>query len=83
MISREFRREAPFPAPSREDEDTDPEVYVSVIRYQEELPALISSRPDKHLTLSELVKLMEWKLTVRAPPVSSANGNSYNNHSVE
>ncbi|XP_012718559.2 uncharacterized protein zgc:112496 [Fundulus heteroclitus] len=31
--------------------------------YQEELPALISSRPDKHLTLSELVKLMEWKLT--------------------
>ncbi|KAM4715629.1 uncharacterized protein FYW61_018479 [Anableps anableps] len=31
--------------------------------YQEELPALISSRPDKHVTLSELVKLMEWKLT--------------------
>ncbi|XP_039991823.1 uncharacterized protein zgc:112496 [Xiphias gladius] len=31
--------------------------------YQEELPILISSRPDKHVTLSELVKLMEWKLT--------------------
>ncbi|XP_047465244.1 uncharacterized protein zgc:112496 [Mugil cephalus] len=31
--------------------------------YQEELPALISSRPDKHVTLSDLVKLMEWKLT--------------------
>uniref|UniRef100_A0A3P9PXI3 Zgc:112496 n=1 Tax=Poecilia reticulata TaxID=8081 RepID=A0A3P9PXI3_POERE len=31
--------------------------------YQEELPVLISSRPDKHITLSELKKLMEWKLT--------------------
>ncbi|XP_026206917.1 uncharacterized protein zgc:112496 [Anabas testudineus] len=31
--------------------------------YQEELPTLMSSRPDKHVTLSELVKLMEWKLT--------------------
>ncbi|KAK0155898.1 hypothetical protein N1851_001555 [Merluccius polli] len=31
--------------------------------YQEELPALISSRPDRYVTLSELVKLMEWKLT--------------------
>ncbi|XP_015230614.1 PREDICTED: uncharacterized protein LOC107085013 [Cyprinodon variegatus] len=31
--------------------------------YQEKLPALISSRPDKHLTQPELVKLMEWKLT--------------------
>ncbi|XP_030256984.1 uncharacterized protein LOC115571634 [Sparus aurata] len=31
--------------------------------YQEELPTLISSRPDKHVTQSELVKLMEWKLT--------------------
>uniref|UniRef100_UPI0037E970CA uncharacterized protein n=1 Tax=Semicossyphus pulcher TaxID=241346 RepID=UPI0037E970CA len=31
--------------------------------YQEELPTLISSRPDKHVTHSELVKLMEWKLT--------------------
>ncbi|XP_040922955.1 uncharacterized protein zgc:112496 [Toxotes jaculatrix] len=31
--------------------------------YQEELPTLISSRADKHVTLSELVKLMEWKLT--------------------
>lgn len=31
--------------------------------YQEELPALISSRSEKHLTQSELVKLMEWKLT--------------------
>uniref|UniRef100_A0A3B4T9T3 Zgc:112496 n=1 Tax=Seriola dumerili TaxID=41447 RepID=A0A3B4T9T3_SERDU len=31
--------------------------------YQTELPTLISSRPDKHVTLSELVKLMEWKLT--------------------
>ncbi|XP_017274053.1 uncharacterized protein zgc:112496 [Kryptolebias marmoratus] len=30
--------------------------------YQEELPSLISSRPDKHVTQSELVKLMEWKL---------------------
>ena len=37
---------------------------VSVVRYQEELPKLISSRPDKHVTQSELVKLMEWKLTV-------------------
>ncbi|KAM9715961.1 uncharacterized protein ACNS7B_022107 isoform 2-T2 [Menidia menidia] len=31
--------------------------------YQEELPTLISSRSVKHITLSELVKLMEWKLT--------------------
>ncbi|XP_056286292.1 uncharacterized protein zgc:112496 isoform X2 [Pseudoliparis swirei] len=31
--------------------------------YQEELPTLISSRPDIHVTRSELVKLMEWKLT--------------------
>ncbi|XP_061765240.1 uncharacterized protein zgc:112496 isoform X2 [Nerophis ophidion] len=31
--------------------------------YQEELPTLISSRSDKHVTLSEMVKLMEWKLT--------------------
>ncbi|XP_070708457.1 uncharacterized protein [Pempheris klunzingeri] len=31
--------------------------------YQEELPTLISSRSDKHVTLSELMKLMEWKLT--------------------
>ncbi|XP_067433480.1 uncharacterized protein zgc:112496 [Thunnus thynnus] len=31
--------------------------------YQEELPAVISTRPDKHITQSELVKLMEWKLT--------------------
>ncbi|KAG7226332.1 hypothetical protein INR49_013743, partial [Caranx melampygus] len=31
--------------------------------YQENLPTLISSRPNKHVTLSELVKLMEWKLT--------------------
>lgn len=31
--------------------------------YQQELPELISSRPNKHVTLSELVKLMEWKLT--------------------
>ncbi|XP_010770460.1 uncharacterized protein [Notothenia coriiceps] len=31
--------------------------------YQEELPTLISSRPDKHVTQSELVRLMEWKLT--------------------
>ncbi|KAL6095183.1 uncharacterized protein ACO6RY_16435 [Pungitius sinensis] len=31
--------------------------------YQEELPKLISSRPDKHVNQSELVKLMEWKLT--------------------
>lgn len=41
---------------------TDPKLLV--IRYQEELPTLISSRADKHVTLSELVKLMEWKLTV-------------------
>lgn len=39
----------------------------SAIRYQEELPLLISSRPDKHIIHSELVKLMEWKLTVRIP----------------
>ncbi|KAJ3608342.1 hypothetical protein NHX12_025391 [Muraenolepis orangiensis] len=31
--------------------------------YQEELPTLIASRSDKYVTLSELVKLMEWKLT--------------------
>ncbi|XP_019939037.2 uncharacterized protein [Paralichthys olivaceus] len=31
--------------------------------FQEELPMLISGRPVKHVTLSELVKLMEWKLT--------------------
>ncbi|TNN39698.1 hypothetical protein EYF80_050142 [Liparis tanakae] len=31
--------------------------------YQEELPALICSRPDRHVTRPELVKLMEWKLT--------------------
>ncbi|XP_003438500.1 uncharacterized protein zgc:112496 [Oreochromis niloticus] len=31
--------------------------------YQQELPSLISSRPDKHVSLSELKKLMEWKLT--------------------
>ncbi|CAB1451354.1 unnamed protein product [Pleuronectes platessa] len=31
--------------------------------YQEELPMLISGRSDKHVTLSEMVKLMEWKLT--------------------
>ncbi|XP_020493289.1 uncharacterized protein zgc:112496 [Labrus bergylta] len=31
--------------------------------YQEELPTLISSRPEKHVTQTELVKLMEWKLT--------------------
>lgn len=31
--------------------------------YQEELPTNISSRSDKHVTQSELVKLMEWKLT--------------------
>ncbi|KAF0025311.1 hypothetical protein F2P81_022192 [Scophthalmus maximus] len=31
--------------------------------YQQELPTLISGRLDKHISLSELVKLMEWKLT--------------------
>ncbi|XP_077482777.1 uncharacterized protein LOC144093278 [Stigmatopora argus] len=31
--------------------------------YQEDLPATVSSRCDKHVTLSEMVKLMEWKLT--------------------
>ncbi|RVE59639.1 hypothetical protein OJAV_G00190490 [Oryzias javanicus] len=31
--------------------------------YQEELPAQISSRAEKYITLSELVKLMQWKLT--------------------
>ncbi|KAM3859560.1 uncharacterized protein ACN63O_016093 [Diretmus argenteus] len=31
--------------------------------YQEELPRAIDGRPDKYVTLSELVKLMEWKLT--------------------
>lgn len=31
--------------------------------YQEELPTHISSRAQKHVTHSELVKLMEWKLT--------------------
>lgn len=43
---------------------TDPDLCVSVLRYQEELPTLISNRADKHVTQSELVKLMEWKLTV-------------------
>uniref|UniRef100_A0A3Q2WFA7 Zgc:112496 n=1 Tax=Haplochromis burtoni TaxID=8153 RepID=A0A3Q2WFA7_HAPBU len=38
-------------------------ISVCVIRYQQELPSLISSRPDKHVSLSELKKLMEWKLT--------------------
>lgn len=42
----------------------DKNVLLSVVRYQEELPTLISSRTHKHITLSELVKLMEWKLTV-------------------
>lgn len=42
----------------------DSNLCVSVQRYQENLPTLISSRPDKHISLSELVKLMEWKLTV-------------------
>lgn len=41
-------------------------LLVSVGRYQEELPTSIASRPEKHVTLSELVKLMEWKLTVRS-----------------
>ncbi|TSL82519.1 hypothetical protein Baya_6618 [Bagarius yarrelli] len=31
--------------------------------YQEELPALILARTERSLTHSELVKLMEWKLT--------------------
>ncbi|XP_071782845.1 uncharacterized protein LOC139932832 [Centroberyx gerrardi] len=31
--------------------------------YQEELPTAIASRSDKYASLSELVKLMEWKLT--------------------
>lgn len=59
---------------------------MSVIRYQEKLPALISSRPDKHLTQPELVKLMEWKLTVRLSPFSSTNEHhthSYHNHPVK
>ncbi|XP_075035224.1 uncharacterized protein LOC142097362 isoform X2 [Mixophyes fleayi] len=30
--------------------------------YQKELPSCISARPQKSLTLDELVKLMEWKL---------------------
>lgn len=31
--------------------------------YQEELPATISNRSQRYVTHSELVKLMEWKLT--------------------
>ncbi|CAL8379315.1 unnamed protein product [Gadus morhua 'NCC'] len=31
--------------------------------YQEQLPALISSRSERYVTHPELVKLMEWKLT--------------------
>uniref|UniRef100_A0A8C6UFA6 Zgc:112496 n=1 Tax=Neogobius melanostomus TaxID=47308 RepID=A0A8C6UFA6_9GOBI len=31
--------------------------------YQEELPATISNRSERYVTHSELVKLMEWKLT--------------------
>ncbi|KAJ8364147.1 hypothetical protein SKAU_G00129780 [Synaphobranchus kaupii] len=31
--------------------------------YQEELPAAVASRSERFLTHSELVKLMEWKLT--------------------
>ncbi|KAF7204592.1 putative LOC107388047-like protein, partial [Nothobranchius furzeri] len=40
--------------------------------FQEELPTVISSRPDKHITLSELVKLMEWKLTRSEPAAHPA-----------
>ncbi|ETE64724.1 hypothetical protein L345_09511, partial [Ophiophagus hannah] len=32
--------------------------------YQEELPKLLAGREEKYLTKEELVKLMEWKLTV-------------------
>ncbi|KAF7661576.1 hypothetical protein LDENG_00259040 [Lucifuga dentata] len=31
--------------------------------YQEELPSIIAGRSGKYITQSELVKLMEWKLT--------------------
>ncbi|KAM6951144.1 uncharacterized protein FYW47_014670 [Aplochiton taeniatus] len=31
--------------------------------YQEELPVAIAKRPERYVTHSELVKLMEWKLT--------------------
>ncbi|XP_077980051.1 uncharacterized protein LOC144435329 [Glandiceps talaboti] len=30
--------------------------------YQEELPIMINSRDDKHITLQEITKLMKWKL---------------------
>ncbi|XP_019348676.1 uncharacterized protein LOC106737444 isoform X3 [Alligator mississippiensis] len=32
--------------------------------YQEELPAALAGRKEKHLTQGEVVKLMQWKLTV-------------------
>ncbi|KYO32488.1 collagen alpha-1(I) chain-like [Alligator mississippiensis] len=31
--------------------------------YQEELPAALAGRKEKHLTQGEVVKLMQWKLT--------------------
>lgn len=36
----------------------------TMCRYQEELPVLIAGRKEKYLTQEELVKLMEWKLSV-------------------
>lgn len=41
--------------------------YMLLFRYQEELPAAILARPERSLTYPELVKLMEWKLTVSIP----------------
>lgn len=42
----------------------DPNLCPYLVRYQEELPSVIAGRSDKHVTQSELMKLMEWKLTV-------------------
>ncbi len=35
-----------------------------LIRYQEDLPPLVSARSPPHLTHEELARLMKWKLTV-------------------
>lgn len=40
-------------------------------RFQEELPAAISARSQRSLTHAELVKIMEWKLTVSTIEIDS------------
>lgn len=41
------------------------------VRFQEELPAAISARSKCSLTHAELVKIMEWKLTVSTTEIDS------------